>query len=133
MIGNAAGPVMSVYLLSAGLPKRSFVGTSAWFFLLVNYMKIPLQVLAWDNIGAQALKAGACGIPFIFIGAILGVRLVNIVPENSSARLLCSPLLWALLLWFFEDFCGFALKIRLCGKANLHLRQYSRIKSKKGG
>jgi len=82
MIGNAAGPVMSVYLLSAGLPKRSFVGTSAWFFLLVNYMKIPLQVLAWDNIGAQALKAGACGIPFIFIGAILGVRLVNIVPEK---------------------------------------------------
>ena len=82
MIGNAAGPVMSVYLLSAGLPKRSFVGTSAWFFLLVNYMKIPLQVFAWDNIGAQALKAGACGIPFIFIGAILGVRLVNIVPEK---------------------------------------------------
>lgn len=32
MIGNAAGPVMSVYLLSANLPKRSFVGTSAWFF-----------------------------------------------------------------------------------------------------
>ena len=32
MIGNAAGPVMSVYLLSVGLPKYAFVGTSAWFF-----------------------------------------------------------------------------------------------------
>lgn len=82
MIGNAAGPVMSVYLLSAGLHKRSFVGTSAWFFLLVNYMKIPLQVFAWDNIGASALKAGACGIPFIFAGAFLGALLVNRVPEK---------------------------------------------------
>jgi hypothetical protein len=36
MIGNAAGPVMAVYLLSMRLPKYSFVGTSAWFFLLVN-------------------------------------------------------------------------------------------------
>ena len=72
MIGNAAGPVMSVYLLSANLPKRSFVGTSAWFFLLVNYMKIP----------------GACGIPFIFAGAFLGVLLVNRVPEKFFRALI---------------------------------------------
>lgn len=88
MIGNAAGPVMSVYLLSANLPKRSFVGTSAWFFLLVNYMKIPFQVIAWENIGASALKAGACGIPFIFAGAFLGVLLVNRVPEKFFRALI---------------------------------------------
>ena len=33
MIGNAAGPVMAIYLLSVKLPKYAFVGTSAWFFL----------------------------------------------------------------------------------------------------
>jgi uncharacterized membrane protein YfcA len=31
MIGNAAGPIMAVFLLSMRLPKESFVGTAAWF------------------------------------------------------------------------------------------------------
>lgn len=88
MIGNAAGPIMSVYLLSANLPKRSFVGTSAWFFLLVNYMKIPLQVFAWDNIGLETLKTGAYGIPFIFVGAVLGILLVDKIPEKFFRALI---------------------------------------------
>lgn len=37
MIGNVAGAVMGVYLLSKKLPKNEFVGTGAWFFLLINY------------------------------------------------------------------------------------------------
>ena len=37
MIGNAAGPVMAIYLLSVKMPKYSFVGTNAWFFLVINY------------------------------------------------------------------------------------------------
>ena len=45
MIGNAAGPVMSVYLLSTRLPKYAFVGTAAWFFLLVNYIRnVPVDL-----------------------------------------------------------------------------------------
>lgn len=79
---------MSVYLLSANLPKRSFVGTSAWFFLLVNYMKIPLQVFAWDNIGLETLKTGAYGIPFIFVGAGLGILLVDKIPEKFFRALI---------------------------------------------
>ena len=38
-VGNAAGPVMSVYLISRGLPKEQFMGTWAWFFLIVNLAK----------------------------------------------------------------------------------------------
>lgn len=33
MIGNAAGPVMALYLLSMRLPKNSYIGTGAWYFL----------------------------------------------------------------------------------------------------
>src|SRR5208283_3682403 len=44
MVANAAGPVMSLYLLAIGLPKLAFVGTGAWFFLLVNAFKIPFSV-----------------------------------------------------------------------------------------
>jgi len=83
MIGNAAGPVMAVYLLSMRLPKYSFVGTSAWFFLVVNYLKLPLQVFAWENISAASLYLGAITIPFMIIGAVLGIFFVKIIPEKS--------------------------------------------------
>ncbi len=82
MIGNAAGPVMSVYLLSARLPKLVFVGTNSWFFLLVNYMKLPFQIFAWDNIGAKSLAVGAVGIPFILLGAVFGIWFVKKLPEK---------------------------------------------------
>lgn len=86
MIGNAAGPVMAVYLLSMKLPKLSFVGTSAWFFLIVNYLKIPLQVFVWDNITVKSLSLNLTTVPFILVGCILGVWLVKRFPEGSYRK-----------------------------------------------
>lgn len=83
MIGNAAGPVMAVYLLSMKLPKLSFVGTSAWFFLIVNYLKLPLQIFVWDNISWPSLTLNALTIPFIGLGAVLGIIFVKKFPERS--------------------------------------------------
>lgn len=82
MIGNAAGAVMSVYLLSARLPKLVFVGTNAWFFLAVNYMKLPLQVFAWDNISSESLAVSLCGAPLIIVGAFVGIWFVKIVSDK---------------------------------------------------
>jgi uncharacterized membrane protein YfcA len=81
MIGNAAGPVMSVFLLSMRLPKASFAGTAAWFFLIVNYLKIPVQILAWHNITLSGLKLDALMIPAIVLGAVLGFFLVKKISE----------------------------------------------------
>jgi uncharacterized membrane protein YfcA len=83
MIGNAAGPVMSVYLLSMRLPKYSFVGTSAWFFLVVNYLKLPLQIFVWDNITLTTVALNALTIPFMITGAIAGIYFVKKVPEKT--------------------------------------------------
>ncbi|MDR1938418.1 MAG: sulfite exporter TauE/SafE family protein [Tannerellaceae bacterium] len=83
MIGNAAGPVMAVYLLSMRLPKYGFVGTSAWFFLVVNYLKLPLQVFVWDNISIASITLNAIAIPFMLIGAVAGIYFVKKVPEKS--------------------------------------------------
>ncbi len=83
MIGNAAGPVMSVYLLSMRLPKYSFVGTSAWFFLVVNYLKLPLQIFVWDNISPATLMLNALTIPFMITGAVAGIYFVKKIPEKS--------------------------------------------------
>jgi uncharacterized membrane protein YfcA len=81
MIGNAAGPIMSVFLLSVRLPKASFVGTAAWFFMIVNYLKIPLQHFVWRNITAEGLLFDITMIPFILAGAVLGILVVKRVSE----------------------------------------------------
>ncbi len=83
MIGNAAGPVMAVYLLSVKLPKYTFVGTNAWFFLVINYLKLPIQAFAWGNITYSTLLLDACVIPFVLVGGILGIVLVKKLPEKG--------------------------------------------------
>lgn len=83
MIGNAAGPVMSVYLLSMRLPKYNFVGTSAWFFLVVNYLKLPLQIFVWDNISITTITLNVISIPFMVLGALIGIYIVGKIPEKS--------------------------------------------------
>lgn len=82
MIGNAAGGVMSVYLLSMRFDKLAFVGTNAWFFLIINYSKLPLQIFAWDNISAKTLLVDLTALPFIFFGAFVGIWLVKRIPER---------------------------------------------------
>lgn len=43
MVANAAGPIMTLYLLAVGLPKLEFLGTGAWYFLIINVGKLPLS------------------------------------------------------------------------------------------
>lgn len=81
MVGNAAGPVMSLYLLSMRLPKAAFIGTSAWFFLIINLTKIPLQILFWHNISLASFTIDLMVLPAIALGAWLGLRLVGHIPE----------------------------------------------------
>lgn len=83
MIGNAAGPVMAIYLLSVKMPKYNFVGTNAWFFLVINYLKIPVQIFAWDNITIQSLMLDAYTVPFVLLGGVAGIFLVKRLPERG--------------------------------------------------
>lgn len=82
MIGNAAGPVMSLYLLSMHLPKNIFIGTAAWFFLIINVIKVPFHIFVWETISVQTLMVDLVSIPAIFVGIILGIKLVKLFPEN---------------------------------------------------
>lgn len=83
MVGNAAGAVMSIYLLTMRLPKNAFIGTAAWFFLVVNLSKVPLQLFVWKNISAATLQYDAMMIPAIVVGAFLGVALTGKIPERA--------------------------------------------------
>ncbi len=74
MLANAAGPVMTIYLLACGLPKMAFVGTAAWFFFIVNLTKVPFSVqqglITEDSLGMTLVL-----IPVVVAGGFAG-RLV---------------------------------------------------------
>lgn len=86
MIGNAAGPVMSVYLLSMRKEKLEYIGINAWFFLVVNLLKVPLQIFAWNNISWQSFSLNLFMLPVIGIGALIGIRVVKLLPEKAFRR-----------------------------------------------
>jgi len=99
MIGNAAGPVMSLYLLSMHLPKNIFIGTSAWFFLIINLLKIPFHVFSWHTITYQTLMVDLASIPAILLGVLLGIKSVKMIPEKVYRYfIVISTILAALLL-----------------------------------
>ena len=83
MIGNAAGPIMSVYLLSANFNKNRFIGTAAWFFFIVNVIKLPLQIWGWHNITLKTLSFNIILLPVIAAGAYLGIKIVKLIPEKG--------------------------------------------------
>jgi uncharacterized membrane protein YfcA len=82
MIGNAAGSIFSVYLLALGFKKNNFMGTNAWFFFIINFIKIPLQIFVWHNIGIKSLAITGLMIPVITIGAILGFFILKKINEK---------------------------------------------------
>ena len=86
MVANAAGPVMSLYLLSAGFRKLSFLGTSAWFFLIVNVCKVPFSA-GLGLIDRDALVLDAALLPCVLPGALLGRICVGRLPQRLFERL----------------------------------------------
>lgn len=83
MIGNAAGPALSVYMLSKRLDKISFAATSAWFIMLLNFTKIPLQAFIWHNLTWSGFYLNLFAIPFILLGGFVGIKIVKILPEKE--------------------------------------------------
>ena len=81
MVGNAAGPLTTLYLLSMGLSKNQFIGTGAWFFFLVNILKVPLHVAFWGTITFETLAVNLFTIPVIVLGGFLGLFLVRHIKE----------------------------------------------------
>ncbi len=80
-VANAAGPVAAIYFLAMRLPKEKYMGCSAWFFLIINWTKLPIFV--WEGrITLQSLQTDLLMIPFLLIGGILGVLLLAKMPQK---------------------------------------------------
>ena len=81
MMANAAGPIMIIYLLSTGLAKTEFVGTGAWFFFIVNWVKVPFNIKL-SLITPDSLKLDATLFPLIVIGAVTGILILKHIPQK---------------------------------------------------
>ncbi len=81
-LGNAAGPVMSIYLIAAGLPKQQFVGTAAWFFFVVNLTKI-IPFWGLGMITPATLQFDLLLAPVVLGSALLGIVLLPLIPQRS--------------------------------------------------
>jgi uncharacterized membrane protein YfcA len=81
-VANAAGPVMSTYLLSKRLPKSEFVATGAWFFLVINLAKLPVygyhRLIGWPSLAFDAAL-----LPAVIAGALFGRALFVRIPQRA--------------------------------------------------
>ena len=82
MMANAAGPIMVIYLLAMKLPKVAFVGTSAWFFFVVNWLKVPFS-MSLDIMTRESLTLDLMMLPVIALGAVLGIFLLRRIPQRA--------------------------------------------------
>ncbi|MHB9138525.1 MAG: sulfite exporter TauE/SafE family protein [Victivallaceae bacterium] len=80
-ISNAAGPVMAIYLLAMQLPKNEYIGTGAWYFLILNWLKIPLFALD-GRITMSAVHADLAMIPLLALGAGVGILILHKIPQR---------------------------------------------------
>ncbi|NCP63726.1 MAG: sulfite exporter TauE/SafE family protein [Paraglaciecola sp.] len=82
MIGNLAGSVMALYLLSMRLPKNQYIGTAAWFFLAINVFKVPFHIWSWHSITLDSFLLNLLCLPAIALGAWAGVAVVKRIAEQ---------------------------------------------------
>ena len=82
MMANAAGPVMIIYLLAMRLPKVEFVGTSAWFFFMINWLKVPFHT-GLDTMTLASVKVNLMLLPAIAAGAAVGIFFLKRIPQKT--------------------------------------------------
>ncbi|MBR2344971.1 MAG: sulfite exporter TauE/SafE family protein [Lentisphaeria bacterium] len=80
-LANAAGPISSLYLLAMKLPKDKYMGCCAWYFMILNWIKLP--IFAWEGrVTLNSVKLDLCMIPFLLLGGFLGIVLLKKMPQK---------------------------------------------------
>jgi uncharacterized protein len=75
MVANA-GSLIYLYLLRLGLPMMTFLGTAAWYFFVVNLVKVPISV-GLGLITTTTLVLTLVLSPAVAVGAVLGRYVVT--------------------------------------------------------
>lgn len=81
MLANAAGPVMTVYLLSRRMEKKDHLGVFSRFFLFINLFKVPFST----NLGIihpQSLATNLVLLPAVIFGIVSGWQILRRIPQK---------------------------------------------------
>ncbi len=82
MMANAAGPILIIYLVAMKLPKKQFIGTSAWYFMILNWVKVPFSAQL-GLITAESLRFNLVLFPFVAAGALIGILILKRIPQKT--------------------------------------------------
>ena len=86
-IAHASGPPFQMYVLPKNLPRDTFIGTSAIFFAVVNWMKVPAY-WALGQFTREAMATAAVLLPLAIASTYAGVWLVRRVPAANFYRII---------------------------------------------
>jgi uncharacterized membrane protein YfcA len=89
MLAHAAGAITTIYLLSQRMDRRSFVGTSARFYIVFNVLRVPLY--ASPSIGvvtAEAMIKSLWLMPFVPLTVWLGSALNRRMSPTSFNKVI---------------------------------------------
>jgi hypothetical protein len=81
VISHAGGPPYQIWMLSRKLPRDFLVGTTTWFFAIVNAMKAPFFA-GLGLFDATSLTTSAALAPLAVVATMLGVWLVRRTPVD---------------------------------------------------
>ncbi len=81
MLANAAGPVMTVYLLSRRMDKREHLGVFSRFFLFINLFKVPFSA-DLGIIHPRSLATNLVLLPAVAAGICLGWQILKRIPQK---------------------------------------------------
>lgn len=98
MIANAAGPIAAFYFLAMRLPKYAFIGTTAWFFLVINIIKVPFMV-DLGIINGTWLPFSLAMMPFAIASTFVAPKIVKHINQKWFEGLI----------WFFIVVAGVKL------------------------
>ncbi|KNY05800.1 sulfite exporter TauE/SafE family protein [Microbacterium sp. GCS4] len=86
MVANAGGPVMSMYFLATRTPVQVFLGTSAWFFAIINLVKVPF-LAGLGLFHGPVLLMDAVLAPLVVIGALVGIAVAKRLDQRLFDRI----------------------------------------------
>lgn len=86
MMGNLAGAFSNIYFLAMRMKKNDFIGTAAWVFLVVNWLKLPFQVIYWKNITTASLWTDLWLLPALLPGFFCGIHIVGRIKDDSYRK-----------------------------------------------
>lgn len=86
MVANSGGPVMSMYFLAVRFEAAALLGTAAWFFAVMNAVKLPFLV-GMGLVSTQTLALDIWLLPAVLAGGLLGRWLISKIDQTLFERL----------------------------------------------